>query len=401
VSAIYAVGVAHPRTLAGATILQLIPSLAADARGRDAVNTAFRLLQVGGRAIIGAAEGPLVKNLTEAGGEWLPMSPTGGPLRMRRNARTLEKYATAQRVDIIHAQGESACWTALAATANIPVWVVTSLPDVPPTSRMRGMLQSSLARGDRVVASSDHAAAPFIARYEIPPDRLAVIHHSVDTTVFDINAVTQERMAALRRNWGVRPEDRVLLVPARPAPWNGQTVLLDAIRLLVNRGLRGTSVVLAGDATGLRGHVRALIQKAQKLGIDDVIRITGHCRDMPAAYATAEMVVLPTLIAPATGRIVAEAQAMARPVIASDLGPVPESMIGHARTPDEQRTGWLVPPGDAAALEQTIAAALSMDDEDYSAIAGRARQFAEARFSPHQVAAAICEVYASVLARDE
>ena len=58
-SADYADSAVHPRTLAGATIVQMIPSLANDALGRDAVNTAFYLLQSGARAIIAADEGPL------------------------------------------------------------------------------------------------------------------------------------------------------------------------------------------------------------------------------------------------------------------------------------------------------------------------------------------------------
>ena len=143
-----------------------------------------------------------------------------------------------------------------------------------------------------------------------------------------------------------------------------------------------------------------MIKQATALGVADLIRLTGHCRDMPAAYATAELVVVPALTAPATGRVVAEAQAMARPVIASAVGPLPENLLGHARIPDDERTGWLVPAGDKPALAQAILAALSIDDGAYAAMAGRARQFAEAMFAPQQVAASVCEVYTSVLARD-
>src|SRR5882724_12162110 len=62
-----------PRTLAGATILQIVPALREEPVARTAVNVAHALLQFGARAMIAANDGPLVAELKSLGDEWVPL----------------------------------------------------------------------------------------------------------------------------------------------------------------------------------------------------------------------------------------------------------------------------------------------------------------------------------------
>ena len=98
-----------PRSLAGATILQLVPALRDDPLGHAAVDIALTLLQSGARAIVAGDGGPLVGELRAFGGEWLPMpNDTINPLRIRSNARLLAKLIAGERIDIVHAQSAGA-----------------------------------------------------------------------------------------------------------------------------------------------------------------------------------------------------------------------------------------------------------------------------------------------------
>src|SRR5450432_1000471 len=85
-------GTRVPRhTLAGATILQIVPALHEEPNVRAAVNVAFALLQAGARALVAADDGPLVGEIRAFGGEWVELSnATTSPLRLRKNARVLE-----------------------------------------------------------------------------------------------------------------------------------------------------------------------------------------------------------------------------------------------------------------------------------------------------------------------
>ena len=274
----------HPRSLAGATILQLVPALRDDPAGHAAVDIALTLLQAGARAVVAGDGGPLVGELRAFGGEWLPMvNDTLNPLRLRGNARTLANMIASERIDIVHAQSPGAAWSALSATHKQPVFLVTSFPDrLPGHSWLGTMLRSSLARGDRVIAPSTYVSRAMIERYKMPPDRITVIPRAVDTAVFSPAAVSADRIAALRRVWAVLPETRVVLVPGRVAPWNGQINVVDAARLIVANGNRNVAFVFVGEETRNPRYARALRKQARIHGIDTLCRFVGHCADMPA-----------------------------------------------------------------------------------------------------------------------
>jgi glycosyltransferase involved in cell wall biosynthesis len=390
------------RSLAGATVLQLVPALRDDPPGHTAVDIALALLQSGARAIVAGEGGPLVGELRAFGGEWLPMTnDTFNPLRIRGNARRLANLIASERIDIVHAQSAGAAWSAIAATDRMPMFLVTSFPDRLAAHSWPGMqFGKSLTRGDRVIAPSAYVSRMALERYKIAPDRITVIPRAVDTARFNPAAVSPERIAALRRMWGILPQMRVVLVPGRIASWNGQLSMIDAARLLVGGGDRNIAFVFAGEDRGQARYARALRRRARMHGIDTLCRMVGLCSDMPAALTAADVVVVPALQPPRAGRTVAEAQAMGRPVVATTVGMLPENVLCPPRMRDELRTGWLVRPGNVGELARAVGAALALDVTSYEALGARARQFAEFMFSPQSVAEAIRGVYTSLLARD-
>lgn len=391
-----------PRSLAGATILQMVPALRDDATGHAAVDVALTLLQSGARAIVAGGDGPLVGELRAFGGEYLPMHcDSFNPLRIRSNANRLQKLIAGERIDIVHAHCAPAAWSAIAATDKQPVFLVTSFSDRLATDSWPGtMLRGSLARGDRVIAPSSYISRAMIERYKIPPERIAVIPRALDTAAFSPAAINTDRVAALRRAWGLLPQMRVVLVPGRLAPWNGQMSMVDAARLMVGGGDRNIAFVFAGDDRGQVRYRHALRRRAREHGIDTLIRLVGHCADMPTALAAADVVVIPALQAPLTGRDAAEAQAIGRPVVTTSVGALPENVLCPPRMREELRTGWLVRPGNVGEIARATTAALKLDVTAYEALGARARQFAEFMFSPQSVAEAMRGVYTSLLARD-
>jgi glycosyltransferase involved in cell wall biosynthesis len=107
---------------------------------------------------------------------------------------------------------------------------------------------------------------------------------------------------------------------------------------------------------------------------------------MPAALLAADIIIHASTEAEAFGRVVIEAQAMRRPVIAADLGG-PRETITHGRT------GWLAPPGDAAALAQTLAMVLALPPEARIEIGAAARADVLARFTTAAMQTATLDVY--------
>jgi glycosyltransferase involved in cell wall biosynthesis len=387
--------------LVGATILQIVPALREESVARTAIDVVAALRQAGARVLVAAEEGPLVGELTASGGEWVPLvNATVNPFRLRRSARALQRVIASERIDIVHAHSAGGAWIASLTAARIAVRLVTTLPDVPPAFGLRGYWAAALTRGDWVITPSNFAAAPVVARYNIPRERLTIIPRSIDIAVFDPAAVDAVRVETLRKAWRIPPAARILLVPGRVAPWNGQLILPDVARMMLDSGLRGFVFVLAGEHRSHRKYAQAVMEQAQAKGVQALVRLTGHCRDLPAALAAADTVVVPATEPPVLGRAVAQAQAMGRPVVTSDIGILPEHVVAPPEMPEEVRTGWVAKRGDAQEFAVALSEAFALDDDAYRTMAARARNFAEYMFSPDSVATATHAVYTALLERD-
>ena len=196
-------------------------------------------------------------------------------------------------------------------------------------------------------------------------------------------------------------QNRLVLVPGRVAPWNGQIIMPDVARELIEQGIGQVVFALVGEHATQRRYARSIMALAQSQGVGHLFRLTGHCPDMPAALSSADIVAVPALEPPLLGSVVAQAQAMARPVVTTSVGMLEENVLVPPRMPEDLRTGWSVPPGDPSALALALRLALALDPAAViQAMAARARQFAEYMFSPQSVAVATRAVYTSLLARD-
>jgi glycosyltransferase involved in cell wall biosynthesis len=140
-------------------------------------------------------------------------------------------------------------------------------------------------------------------------------------------------------------------------------------------------VVLAGDAQGREAYVKALRAQIAGHGLQEHVRLVGHVTDIAAAYLAAHVTVVASTEPEAFGRTAIEAAALRCPVIATDLGAPPETVMTGTGALDADQTGWLVPPGDAEALAQRLAHALALSPSVRAAIGERARRHAMQNFS--------------------
>jgi glycosyltransferase involved in cell wall biosynthesis len=252
-----------------------------------------------------------------------------------------------------------------------------------------------MARGDVVIANSRYTAGLVAERHRTPAGRVRIIHRGVDLTKFDPAAIDPARIARLRADWGVAPGQPVILQAARLASWKGHQTVIDATAQLAPRGALGQAVVvMAGDAQGRDGYREGLMTRIREQDLESHIRLTGHCADMPAAFAAARLAIVASTEPEAFGRVVTEASAMGVPVIATAIGAPPETI---RTSPAPQRTGWLVPPGDAAALADAMALAMAMPPAERAALARCARRHVETSFSVARMQAATLAVYDGLL----
>ena len=386
------------RGLPGATILQILPALVETSAARAAVDVANALLRSGARVIVAAEDGPLNSELQGLGGEWVRLvTETGNPLTQSRNARTLASVVATERVDLVHALGVGASRSAAGLKKRARVWLVHSYAaaDLARTSRDKSYSRA-LAAGDRVIVPSRYVADQVAARHQVPREKLAVIPRRIDGARFDPPAISPERAMVLRRGWKIARGQRVILVPGRIDPAKGQMLLVEAARILVNGGLRGVVFVLAGDNRQHFDYAKKIAEQAEAHGVAHLIRQIGVCPDMAGAYLATDFVAIPQIEPPAFPLAAAEAMAMARPVIATRVGAIPEMVLTPPQVMESSRTGWLAETDDPVSFARAIAAALATEAPVYNAIGMRARGLANQLFTPSRTAAAALGLYVNL-----
>ncbi len=381
------------------TILQIIPRLETGGAEMSTIEIAGALTRVGARALVASDGGRMAETLAEAGGLLIGFpAATKNPARLVSNGAALARICREQDVSLIHARSRAPAWSALLAAkqAKLP-FVTTYHGAYGEKNAAKNLYNSVMARGDRVIANSRFTAALIRQRHGAGEPRVRVIHRGVDLAAHDPTTIAPARVARLRATWGIGRDTPVILHAARLTSWKGQRVVIDAAAQLLSDGRLGEAVViLAGDAQGRDPYARELEQRIVDAGLSGRVRIVGHCADIPAAFATAQVAVVASVEPEAFGRASAEAQSTGCPVIATDLGALPETLVAS----ENGRTGWLVPPGDASALAAALAHALSLDPGNRSEMGARARAHIEATYSVERMQHATLRVYDELLGTD-
>jgi glycosyltransferase involved in cell wall biosynthesis len=382
------------------TILQIVPGLDAGGAERTVVEVSAAIVRGGGRALVLTEGGRLAADVAAAGGEVVPFAAaTKNPLRILANAAAIARLAAAEQVDLIHARSRAPAWSALLAARRTRVPFVTTYHGAySETNAPKRVYNSVMARGDIVIANSRYTQGLIAARYDTPPGRIAVIHRGVDAAAFDPAAIAPERAAALRRDWRVAQGVPIVLQAARLTRWKGQGVLLEAAaRLKQLDALGDTVVVLAGDPQGRGAYAAELRAQIEQLGLARSVRVVGHVTDIAAAYLAAHVTVVASTEPEAFGRTAIEAAAVACPVIATGIGAPPETVLAQPQVGRDETTGWLVPPGDAAALAAALAEALALAPAARTGMGARARRHVLAHFTVGEMQRKTLSVYDRLL----
>ena len=371
------------------TVLQVLPALEVGGVERGTVDITAGLTGAGWQAVVASSGGAMTEEVKGVGGihVTLPLDRKN-PWTIRRNVRVLQKVIREYRVDIVHARSRAPAWSARTAARRSGVPFVTTFHGVYGCgNRLKKAYNSIMAKGDIVIAVSEFVSRHVQETYRTPSKRLWVIHRGIDTGIFNPEAVSDERMIMLARQWGLPDDAPVIMLPGRAARLKGHTVMIEAVRNLDRGDVR---VLLVGVDQGKPRYRDELEAQIRKAGLEGVVRLTKPCRDMAAAYMLADLVVSASIEPEAFGRVAVEAQAMGRPLVATDLGGSRETVI-------DRRTGRLVPAGDASALADAMGSMLTLTTGERRTLARRARDHVMTCFTKSRMCDRTLSVYRELL----
>jgi glycosyltransferase involved in cell wall biosynthesis len=369
-------------------VLQVLPSLVSGGAERGTVELAGALVAAGWTSYVASGGGPLEREIARAGATHLTLPlASKNPLVMRRNTVGLVRLIRQFGVDIVHARSRAPAWSARAAADATGRRFVTTFHNAyGARTALKRRYNSVMARGDRVIAISDFVADHAANLYGVGRDRLRTIPRGVDLEIFDPTRVGAQRIINLACQWRLPDGLPVVMLPGRLTRWKGG---LDFIAAIATLGRRDICCVLAGSEQrhGFRRELEAAIRDN---GLAGIFRIVEECRDMPAAYMLADVVVSASRDPEGFGRIIVEAQAMGRPVVATDHGGARETIVPGV-------TGWLAPPRDPAAIAAAIGEALALTPHERRQLAERSIAHIAARYTSEAMCAGTIRVYEELL----
>lgn len=281
-------------------------------------------------------------------------------------------------------------WAAAARRERVPVvWTVREV--LGPNAWLRRWHADFILRhARRVVAISDAVAACF-PEASRPVER---VYNAVDLAEFRLELLNDAM--AVRWELGLSADAAVLMVVGSVQRPKGHWLVLEALTRLA----ADAELVLVTGGTGAdyahspRGRIKrilgmpldnldALLRDARRVGLAKRVHVSGYRRDVARVIAAADVVVFPSLEPEGFGRPIIEAMALARPVVATDVGPSRE-LLGVG-------TGRLVPP-EAHALASALGELLGAAEiRRAMGRAGRAR--VEACFTLQRQVAEMSAIY--------
>ncbi len=371
--------------------MQVVPELNAGGVERTTIEIAEALANAGNVAHIVSKGGRMEDELRKTGAVLHRLNiGSKNPLSLRTNTQALIKIIKHNDIDIVHARSRAPAWPASAAArATKRAFVTTYHGIYNAKSRLKRRYNAIMAKGDLVIANSEFTKAHIISEHSLAADKIRVIPRGVDIERFNPQKINRADIKKLRGEWQENKGQKIILLPGRLTRWKGQIIAIKAMAELKNKNIK---LVLLGDAQGREDYVTEIKTLIERLELSDRVFIAPHTNDMPTALMAADLVISASTDPEAFGRVMAEAQAMQRLVIASNHGGSRETVLNG-------KTGILVDTGKAKPLARAIDELLSLNDNEYKTMAKHARQRIIDEFSSNAMKSATLSVYKELLGK--
>ena len=158
--------------------------------------------------------------------------------------------------------------------------------------------------------------------------KLRVIFRGINIDYYNPKNISILKQEKIKQEWELSQNKFTILMPGRLTLWKGQEKLIEALNILIeDYNNSNFQAVVLGSDQGRKVYKKKLIDLVQRYRLSQKIKFIDHCKEMPLAYSLADVVVSASIEPEAFGRVSVEAQAMGKPIIASDLGGSKETIL--------------------------------------------------------------------------
>ncbi len=328
------------------SILQVVPSLVSGGVERGTVDVAKSLVDNHFRSIVISSGGALVSSLKESGSEHIKLRVASkNPITIFQNYLHISKILKEEKIDIIHARSRAPAWSAYMASRGTSTKFITTFHGIYNFSTpLKKLYNSIMVKGERVIAVSEFVKRHILENYNTNPDNIRVINRGVDHHYFNPANFSDNMIEKLKEKYHLSQSYPIILLPARMTSWKGHMTLIDALNKIRDQDFY---CLIVGDLSKHPNFNKKVLDRITDLKLQSKVKIFGPEQDMMSLYGFADVVVSASIEPEAFGRVVIEAQAMEKLVVATNIG-------GAAETIEDGSTGFHVKPSDSDDLAEKL-----------------------------------------------
>ena len=343
-------------------VLQVIPKLGYGGAEIGCYDLAHYLYENDCSSYIVTSGGTLIKYINRKKVKLIRLPvQSKNPILILLNAIILTIIILILNINIVHARSRAPAWSCLIATKITGRKFVTTFHGTFNfKSNIKKFYNSVMVRSNLIIAGSNFIFSHInenYSKYLKPEKKFLVIFRGINTDYYDPKKIKEQDEVQLINKWKIDKEKKVILLPARITAWKGHEIFLEALnKLKINEPQKKFIAVILGSDQGRKIYKKKIIRLVEQYRlINDVIFIDNF-ELMPIAYKISDIVISSSIEPEAFGRVAVEAQAMEKPIIASNIGGSNETII-------DEKTGFLYPSGNSDLLSQKLSHIFDLNDE--------------------------------------
>lgn len=361
-------------------IVQVLPALDEGGVERGVVELNRSLVEMGHQSTVISSGGRLVAKIQEEGGRHLTL-PVKSKNPLTAWARALKLRAALRKLspDVVHYRSRVPGWLCQWANRSLHLPLVSTVHGFNSVN----FYSRVMTMGDLVICPSTPIVDYIQRHYVVPDQKIRLIYRGIDPASFNPQKVDSSWMQTFLSQHA-SPDSFIVLGVGRITQLKGFDLLIRATALAVQRVPHLVTWIVGEAEEARKEYAEELKALAGSLQLGDHLRFVGNQKKMAEIYSLGSVLVSCNHAKPESfGRTMAEALAMGCPVIATRFG-------GALDIVRDGKDGWLIPPGDVAALADQLVEASRTSFENL-------RESALARFSLKQMVEKTVSVYEEVI----
>ena len=326
-------------------VLQVIPKLGYGGAETGCYDLAHYLHEQGCKSYIATSGGELLEFINKKKVKLLRLPVhSKNPVIILLNSIILIFVILILNINVVHARSRAPAWSCLIATKITGRKFVTTFHGTYNfKSSIKKFYNSVMLKSHLIIAGSNFIFSHIndnYSKYLNPKKKFLVIFRGINTDYFNKNKIKETDEQKLIKKWNINKEKKIFLLPGRLTPWKGQEMFIESLSRLKNNqpNKKFTAIILGGDQ-GRKIFKKKLQRLVEQHRLIEEVIFIDNFNIMPLAYKISDVIFSCSVEPEAFGRVSVEAQAMEKPIIASNIG-------GSLETIKHEKTGFLFSAGD-------------------------------------------------------